>query len=252
MGKEKKVRAAQPLDYEFDTDYTGKSPKIIRDDPALLFDGFEREKPRAAVNSRYEAESAFGVVSEKCSKVDLENLWNQKNDLLQQSIASNEKQLISVKKRMDDMKFAVKFHIGLFVVSILIFAFLFLMRLMVWEVFKHVYTLFGLGLAGILGFYSVLSLGTSIRQYRFHVKKDFAWSKPHVIDPFSHKRAQRERNYKSEYEKVRWVLRQYDYEKELMFVIKMHIEHNEIFDLEELRRQLHDVLVYEEVVPAAK
>ncbi len=248
----KNVFTAGKVGYEFDTDFTGDKPKRIKDEPALLFDGFEKERQKSPMDRQYEADYAYGVVSEKCSKSDLENLWNQKNDLLRQSIASNEKQLIYVKKRMDDLKFAVKFHIFLFIISIVLFGFLFFMKFAIWDVFKPVYIFFGLGLVGILGFYSVLSLGKSIRQYKYHVKKDAGWTKPHVSDPFSHRRAQRERNYKAEYEKVRWVLRQYDYEKELMFVIKMHIDDGELNDLEDLRRQLHDVFIYEEVVPAIK
>jgi hypothetical protein len=131
---------------------------------------------------------------------------------------------------------------------------MFLMRNVIIDIFRPIYIVFGLPLMGIAAFLSLFSAGRVVRLYRFHVKKDLGWTKPHPVGEHTlrYRRASRERNYKAEYEKVNWVLRQYDFERELMFVIKKHIDNGEIDDIEELKRQLHDVFIYEDVEPAMR
>ena len=249
---DRKVLTAGTTGFEFDTDFTGVKPEVIKDGPELLFDGFEVEKRPEYKDERYEADSVFGVRESARSKEDLDSLWKQKNDQLRQSIATNEKQLLFVKKRIEQLKFALVFHIVLFIVCVLVNVLLWIMKNAIWQAFQPTYVGVLLVMTGVVSFYNVFATGKSIRQYRYHIVRDAGWTKPPVVDPLHRKRPGRERNFKAEYEKVNWVLRQYDYEKELMFVIKMHIDSGELTDVEELRRQLMDVFIFEEVVPAMR
>ncbi len=252
--QEKHFRTAGTVDYEFDTDFTGDDPSPIKNELDLFFDGQEKEKVERIRDEKYEADSAFGVVESAQGKDVLKNLWIQKNDMLRQKISENEKHLLFVKKKIENLEFAVKINVIIFVICLLTVIITFLMRNVIMEVFRPVYYAFGLPFLGIVAFLSLFSTGKVVRQYKYHVKRDLGWTKPHPLEEFTHRyrRAARERNYKAEYDKVNWVLRQYDYERELMFIIKTHIDNGEIDDVEELKRQLHDVLIYEDVEPAMK
>ncbi|MCR4945528.1 MAG: hypothetical protein K5929_01120 [Lachnospiraceae bacterium] len=249
---EKKTRAVGAAGYEFETDFTGDEPTPIKDDLDLFFDGQEKEKVEKTPDERYETDSLFSVRQSDYGIEDLKNLWMQKNSLLCQSIATNEKHLLFVKKKIENMKFSVKFHVSLFVVCIALNAFLWFMKEAIWPMFQPTYIGVMLFLTGVVAFYNVFATSKSISDYRFHVVRNAGWTKPHVADPFHKKSPGRERNIRAEYEKINWILRQYDYEKELMFVIKMHIDSGEMTDIDELRRQLRDVMIFEEVIPAIR
>ena len=186
------------------------------------------------------------------SKSELEYYWTQKNNLLMKSIELNEQHLIFVKKRMEKLKLAIVFHAALFLICVVANVFLWNIKVAFWGDDQP--TLIGIGLfsTGIIAFFDFIFSIKSIKQYTYHIAKDVGWNKPQAVDKQSKRKPARELNYKAEYEKVNWILRQYDNEKEQMYTIKVKIESGEMYDADDLQRQLHEVLIYEEVVPAMK
>ena len=183
---------------------------------------------------------------------ELEYYWTQKNDMLMKSIELNEQHLIFVKKKIEKLKLALVFHIVLFAIC-------FAVNVVLWKIKVTLYgddqpTLIGVGLfsTGVIVFFDFLFSIKSIKQYIYHVAKDVGWTKPQAVDKESKRKPARELNYRAEYEKVNWILRQYDNEKEQLYSIKVRIDSGEINDADDLQRQLHEVLIYQEVVPAMK
>lgn len=186
------------------------------------------------------------------SKDELEYLWKQKNELLMMSISLNEQHLYFVKKKMEKLKRAIVKNIVIFLGCVVANCSLWTIKLAVWGEDQPTFIGICLFSTAVVAFFDFLSSIKNIRMYIFHVAKDMGWKKPQAVDKNSKRKPAREQNYKAEYDKVNWILREYDQEKEIMFTLLNKIDSGEINDADDLQRQLHEVLIYEEVTPAMK
>ncbi len=182
----------------------------------------------------------------------LEYHWKEKNDLLISSIELNQQHLVFCKRKIEKLKRAIVAHIVLFVICFVVNVVLWRIKVIFWGDDQP--TIIGVGLfsTAVLVLFDFLLSIRSIKYYIYHVVKDFGWTKPQAVDKNTKIKSTREKNFKAEYEKVSWILRQYENEKEQMYSIKMKIDSGEIYNTDDLIRQLHEILIYEDVAPAMK